>query len=364
MRRKVLRCSAVLVLAYAILCSLLAVFVAEGALHPHRRPLLSSQEIQARNVASNHHAELVNVQIAADDGALLRAWSLRPQQGSGTVVLLLHGLSDNRTGMMSYAELFLQHGFGVLMPDARAHGESGGQLATYGLFEATDIHQWVNWLVREQHPECIFGFAESMGAAQLLQSLSMEQRFCAVAAESPFSGFREIAYDRFGQFFGVGPWVGRYLLRPAIEGAFAYTKWKYGLDLTQVSPEATAANSHVPILLVHGSIDRNIPIRHSWRIVKRNRGIELWEVAKADHCGAISVAREEFERRVVRFFAAHNQPGLPISPSTRTSPSGEVRFRSCAGTRRSGRSGRRCATRRPPRSPSACWDRRRDLPRA
>lgn len=51
-------------------------------------------------------------------------------------MILLHGLSDNRLGMIGYAELLLSHGFSVVMPDARAHGTSGSQLATYGLLES------------------------------------------------------------------------------------------------------------------------------------------------------------------------------------------------------------------------------------
>ena len=72
-------------------------------------------------------------------------------------------------GAPGYAELFMVHGFSILMPDARAHGASGGQLATYGLLESDDIRRWFDWLQQNQHPGCIFGFAESMGAAQILQ---------------------------------------------------------------------------------------------------------------------------------------------------------------------------------------------------
>lgn len=79
--------------------------------------------------------------------------------------------------MIGYAELLLAHGFAVLVPDARAHGASGGDLATYGLLESDDIHEWFDWLEQHEHPDCVFGFAESMGAAQLLQSLRSEPRF-------------------------------------------------------------------------------------------------------------------------------------------------------------------------------------------
>jgi hypothetical protein len=60
----------------------------------------------------------------------------------------------------------------------------------------------------------------SANAAQLLQSLDTHPNFCAVAAESSFSNFREIAYDRMGQPFHLGPWFGRTILRPLIEVAF------------------------------------------------------------------------------------------------------------------------------------------------
>src|SRR5260370_385048 len=172
------------------------VFVAEGTLHPGRRLLSDKDEMQAQEMAHRHDSVLANVAIPAGDGATLSAWSLRSHNSNGTAVILLHGLSDNRLGMIGYAEMFLNHRFSVLMPDARPHGASGGQLATYGLLESEDIHRWFNWLQQNQHADCIFGFAESMGAAQLLQSLQTEPHFCAVAAESPFSSFREIAYDR------------------------------------------------------------------------------------------------------------------------------------------------------------------------
>jgi uncharacterized protein len=204
--------------------------------------------------------------------------------------------------MTGYAELLLSHGFDVLMPDARAHGSSGGDFATYGLLESEDIHHWLDWLEQNEHPGCVFGFGESMGAAQLLQSLKIERRFCAVAAESPFSSFREIAYDRVGQYLRTGPWIGRTILRPIVEVAFEYSRWKYKLDFKQLSPESAVAGTAVPVLLIHGRNDSNIPVRHSRQIAARNRNVALWEVPNADHCGAISTAPQEFGRRLIRWF--------------------------------------------------------------
>src|SRR5208337_336755 len=190
------------------------VFLAEGTLHPGRHLLSSGDEMRAREMARRRGSELIDVAIPARDGVTLRAWSIHPGNTNGNAVILLHGLADNRLGMTGYAELLLSRGFSVLMPDARAHGASGGDIATFGLLESEDIHRWMDWLEQNDHPECIFGLGESMGAALLLQSLQSETRFCAVAAESPFASFREIGYDRVGQFFHTGPWLGRTALRP------------------------------------------------------------------------------------------------------------------------------------------------------
>jgi hypothetical protein len=204
--------------------------------------------------------------------------------------------------MTGYAQILLAHGYTVLLPDSRAHGVSGGSLATFGFLEQDDIHQWVDFLSAEVHPECVYGMGESMGAAMLLQSLPRESRFCAVVAESPFATFREIAYDRMGQPFHLGPWVGRSVLRPVVEIAFLRAHWKYGLRMGEISPEDAVAKSHVPVLLIHGQIDGNIPVRHSRAIHAMAPRTVLWEVPGADHCGALSSARHEFESRVLAWF--------------------------------------------------------------
>src|ERR1700691_3888630 len=115
----------------------------------------------------------------------LQGWFARPADANGNAVILLHGVGDNRQGAMGFGELFLSNGFAVLVPDSRAQGESGGGFPTYGIKESDDVHRWFDWLVMQQHPKCIFGMGESMGAAIVLQSVKTTP-FCAVVAESSF----------------------------------------------------------------------------------------------------------------------------------------------------------------------------------
>ncbi len=290
------------IFVYLAVCTVGGVYLADGTLHPGRRPLTDGEVAEMRQSAHVLDAELEDSSITTADAAVLRGWTLRPHHGNGDAVILLHGLGDNRIGMTGYAQLLLTHGFTVLMPDARGHGVSDGPLVTYGLIERNDIHHWFDFLQAREHPRCIFGMGESMGAAELLQSLSAGTRFCAVVAESPFATFREIGYDRMGQPFHLGPWVGWSVLRPVIEVAFLRARWKCGLRLWDVSPEDSAAATKIPVLLIHGQVDRNIPVRHSRMIHARAPGTEIWEVPRADHCGAISMAPQEFEEKVLGWF--------------------------------------------------------------
>jgi pimeloyl-ACP methyl ester carboxylesterase len=298
---------------YLMFSAVAGIFVADGTLHPARRPLTQQDESTMRTIAHQLNSTLEDVSITTPDAVTLGAWTIHPHSTNGNAVILLHGLADNRIGMTGYAQLFLANGFIVLLPDARAHSSSDGQLATYGLLERHDIHQWFDFITAQDHPHCIFGFAESMGAAELLQSLTAEPRFCAVAAESSFSNFHEIAYDRMGQPFHLGPWFGRTLFRPIVEFAFLRARWKYHLDMQQVSPEGSVATTTVPVLLIHGQIDSNIPLRHARRIQARNPKAILWEVPNTDHCGAISAAPQEFNRRLLAWFSVSQQPGLPTT---------------------------------------------------
>jgi len=291
---------------WLVACSAIGIVAVEGALHPGRRVPGVVNETQAQAIAARNHAELEEVALTAGDGVALRGWSFRPLHGNGDAVILLHGQADNRTGMLGNANLLLHYGYSVLLPDARAHGTSGGDLASYGVMETDDVRRWFDWLAQSESPRCIDGLGESMGAAQLLQSLRTTPRFCAVMAESSFASFREASYDRLGEKLHAGAWAGRTLLRPAVEAGLLYGRWKYGVDLKQASPENAVAGSRVPVLLIHGRKDANLPPRHSEEIQSRNPNVVLWEPAEAGHCGAAGAEPAEYEHRLIDWFAGHD----------------------------------------------------------
>jgi pimeloyl-ACP methyl ester carboxylesterase len=272
----------------------------ESALHPSRRPVPSNPEAR-------------NVEVSARDGIALRAWLLVPATPNGGAVVILHGIADSRASQLGLARMFLDHGYAVLAPDSRAHGESGGDLATYGLLEADDVHRWISWLIDDRQPRHVFGVGESLGGAVLLESLAIEPRFSAIVADSSFSSFERIARDRVARRLPFPPGIGRILAAPATWAGFLYARLRYGLDFRAASPEAALARSTTPVLLIHGLADRLTPPEHSQILAARNRRwTELWLVPGAGHTGAFATAPLEFEDRVLGFLGAYQNlpPGI------------------------------------------------------
>ncbi|MBZ5509220.1 MAG: alpha/beta fold hydrolase [Acidobacteriia bacterium] len=292
---------------YLALAVLAGILIADASLKLRRLPLRHRQ-VFAAIVHNNFRAELQDASITAADGAVLKGWYVHPHDYNGNTVILLHGITDNREGVAGYGQLLLAHGYAVLLPDARRHGESGGELATYGLEEADDIHRWVSWVYAHDPPQCVYGFGESYGAALMLQSLAVENRFCAVAVESPFSTARAMSYERVSGPLHLQSWFGRTLGRPAIWSAEVYARLRYGIELLRPSPLEAVTHSTVPVLLIHGEEDRSIAPFHSQWIANAAPGhVQLWLVPHAGHTMAWAAAHQEFETRLIGWFGSHRQ---------------------------------------------------------
>jgi dipeptidyl aminopeptidase/acylaminoacyl peptidase len=286
------------------------VVLCESAVHVPKRAMPDT---------SFAHVSRRTVQIIARDGAVLRAWLFTPEDSNGNSVMVLHGISDSRAGVMGLARLFVENHYTVLAPDNRGHGESGGGEVTYGLREADDVHRWVDWLIASQHPRNLYGMGESLGAAVLLEALGGERRFSAVVAECPFADFESVAEDRVAQRIRGPQLVRRSLAVPMVWSGFLYARIRYGLDFRAASPETVISRTRTPVLLIHGLADTNIYPAHSEALRARNpQYLELWLVPGAVHTAAYGAAPLEFPERVLGWFADHAAGWQAEAPAPHT----------------------------------------------
>ncbi len=272
-----------------------------GILHPMRKPLLPSHIALANAAFTRVNARREDFEVRAPDGVLLRGWKVRPAKPSGDWLLLFHGVSDNRIGVIGHAEFLLRSGYSVVMMDARAHGTSEGAMATYGWLERNDTRTVVEALESSEKVGHLYALGESMGASIALQSAAVEPRIEAVVAESAFSNLREVSYDYVG--LHISAWLGKTLFRPASMVAIHAAEKEGGFRFDDVSPERAVAARPFPVFLICDARDRNIPCRHSERIYKSAAGPkQFWRVPRASHSAALGTAPAEFTCRVLNFF--------------------------------------------------------------
>jgi len=302
--RRQLRILLIFLLLPPSLAAAMGWLVAPNFLHPVRRPLTPDLIREADAAFTHVGAHREDFKVSAPDGAILRGWRARPAEPNGNWVLVFHGVADNRVGVIGQAELLLRAGYSVVLMDARAHGESGGAVATYGWLERDDTRTIVDALESTEHPAHLFALGESMGAGIALQSAAADSRIEAVVAEAPFASLREASYDYAG--FQEHLLLGKTLFAPGAWILLYRGEKLAGFPAAAVSPERAVAARPFSVLLICDAADTTLPCRHAERIYARASGPRaLWVVPGAFHTAALGFAPEEFRRRVLDFYA-HN----------------------------------------------------------
>jgi alpha-beta hydrolase superfamily lysophospholipase len=305
MRRRLIRIALILLLFPPLLAAVAGWLSGPAFLHPIRRELTPDliQEADASFAVTGASRE--DFDVRAPDGAVLRGWKVSPKNPNGSWILLFHGVADNRVGVIGQSEFLLRAGYSVVMMDARAHGASGGLIATYGWLERSDTRAIIDGLESSEHPKRIFALGESMGAGIAVQSAAADSRIEAVVAEASFANLREAAYDYAG--LRKYPWLGKSLFAPGTWTLLYRDEKLAGFPVAEVSPVKAVASRAFPVLLICDEKDEALPCRHSEMIYAAARGPkQLWIVPRAFHTAAYGFEPEEFRRRVLTFLAAHS----------------------------------------------------------
>src|SRR5262245_49292967 len=140
----------------------------------------------------------------------------------------------------------------------QARVESDGAACTYGFYEKEDLRRVVDTI--DSGPVVLMG--TSLGAAVALQEAAVDARIRAVVAAETFSDLRTVAIERAPFFFTPS----------AIRRAFQLAEAEGRFTIDAVSPEAAARKIEAPVLMIHGSIDRETPPDHSRRVFEALHG--------------------------------------------------------------------------------------------
>jgi uncharacterized protein len=245
--------------------------------------------------------EYEDVTLTTRDGERRAAWYV--ESTNRAAVVLLHGAGSTRSNVLEEAAVLSRNGFGVLMLDARGHGDSDGRAMDFGWWGDTDIAAATTFLAAQPDvdPDRIGAVGMSMGGEEAIGATATNYRIRAVVSEGATGRMAADdgwLSDRFGfrgrlqeQIEKVQDWVTAALttaprpksLRDAV-GATATTGTRY-------------------LLIAAGKVATETDATQYIRSAAPDR-VETWTVEGARHTGGLTTAPDEWERRVIDFLEA------------------------------------------------------------
>jgi dienelactone hydrolase len=266
-------------------------------------PAVAATTVPSTSVTSTPASlgmEFEPVTLTTADGVQLGAWHVRGSNGAGVVVM--HGSGSTRSDVLARAAVLARAGYGVVMIDARGHGDSGGRAMDFGWYGDLDIAAGTEFLASPAGvgPGRIGVVGFSMGGEEAIGAAAADRRIAAVVAEGA-TGRQASDKAWLSDVYGWRGWLQEQL-----------EKVQYGITdyLTDASPPtalraavARASGTHF-LLITAGNVDDERHAATHIRAGARDR-VTVWDVDGADHIGGFETRPDEWRQRVLGFLDEH-----------------------------------------------------------
>jgi alpha/beta superfamily hydrolase len=239
------------------------------------------------------------VEFTGGDGQAMRGWYASPQ--NGVTVIVLHGYGATRAQMIWHAQALTEAGYGVLMYDERASGESEGASRSYGWNDPPDVARAVAYLNRRAGGSARIGIAGcSIGAQIALQGAAYTPQIAAVWADGP-SYINTLDLPAPANAWMVLNYWGN-----------LNSDWIQAIWLRRSIPkplrQIVGTIEPRPIMMIGGGVPQPLYgaeeqlTRHLHSFAGPHAG--LWIIPEARHCDGPVVRPDEYRARLVGFFDA------------------------------------------------------------
>lgn len=292
-----------------------------GAAHdPGGYFLFDTAARRIRNLAApydkirpEHLSEVKPIVFKARDGLSIAGYLTLPHGRAAKnlpLVMLPHGgpFARDSWSYDPWVQMLADRGYAVLQANfrgstgyGRAHVEKGyGQ---WGLAMQDDLDDGMDWLVGQGIADpkrtCIMG-ASYGGYAALWGAIRNPERYrCAISLNGVTDLRMMLKYDK--RHFAAQRYARKWEARVAGEEK---------RDLDAVSPLRHAARLSVPLLLVHGEQDTNVPFEQATKlrdaIGQAGKAVEFVSYPKAGHNFTRNEDSIDFMRKVEAFLLKYN----------------------------------------------------------
>lgn len=239
------------------------------------------------------------VTFEGGDNLRMAGWKIPSQNGA--TIILLHGYGGNRTAMLWHARQLVNAGYGVLMYDERASGESEGTRRSYGWEDPPDVQGAIRFIeARSRERVQQIGIAGcSIGAQIALQSAAYYPELRAVWADGPASlRAKDLPAPE-------NPIVALIILgNYSLDWMF---EWKLEMDAPRPMVDIIDEIAPRPIMLVGGGVSQPLVGSEAETMIPRyadyaGSNAQTWIIPEAVHCDGPAHRPEEYAARMVEFF--------------------------------------------------------------
>lgn len=249
-------------------------------LHPPRR-------IPPGTTLREENIPFQEINLMTEDGIRLTAWYTPPRNGA--VILLAHGYGDNRPEWVH--ALLAKKGYGVLAWDARAHGESDGEISTLGYQEILDVEAALDFALAQEGVEHIGAWGGSMGASTVLLTASERNEIKAVVADSAYPSLEDVLKLNMPIEF----------LHPLVK---FFSETQSGAQIEDVNVEKVIGKiSPRVVFIIDGWYGGAILMNSPYRLYdSADEPKQIWVEDGVPHLGTYAYHPQRYENRVINFF--------------------------------------------------------------
>ena len=238
--------------------------------------------------------------LTSHDGLKLSGYYLPASKPTNKLVILTHGYLGHAKQMGLYGQYYYEDlGYNIFMPDARGHGESGGDYYGFGWPDRLDLIDWTALLVDELGPDTeVVYHGLSMGAATVLRASGEKEiprQVKAIIADSPYKSVYQLFSYQMNRMFYLPAF-------PLLDSTSLLTKVRAGYSFRSASALKKVEKTNVPILYIHGEADTFVPTKMAEELYEHTSSeAELLLIPGANHGEAFALAEDKYKKRVNQF---------------------------------------------------------------
>lgn len=193
--------------------------------------------------------------ITSKDGLKLHAFSIE-NEGSHKYMIVCHGYTSKAHDMTASSKRFFDMGFSILAPDARAHGESEGNIRGMGWLEKEDILLWIDEIIKADKKAEIALYGISMGGATVMMVSGEElpENVKCIIEDCGYSSVWDEFHVQIKEMLHLPSF-------PFLNVASVVTDLRAGYSFTEASATEQVKKCKIPMLFIHGDSDTFVPYK-------------------------------------------------------------------------------------------------------